>query len=262
MIRSLGKVDLPISALTSSQTLTGSDSKTVFTNEGASSKPSYTLPSADAGMVISFIVQDADGLRVIAATGDTIRTSGQVSKSAGYIESTAIGSVLTLRCINATEWIAVEISGLWLLERASDTFWVAGGGSWIQYYANQSAGGAGAGTIPATTTRYLGLNNGLGINATETNVHSIQMRACKVLRIKIYITAVPSVGSCVLTLRKNGAGTALSLTVTSGTSIPAWHDFTGGVIDFAEGDTLAVEGVGATTGSTNIPSIVFEVAYL
>jgi len=90
-----------------------SESRKVFTNEGATAANYHTLPSAAAGLFYTFVVQDSDGIRVTANTADTIRVIDSVTATAGYIESTTIGSVVTLVAINATEWIATSIHGVW-----------------------------------------------------------------------------------------------------------------------------------------------------
>lgn len=83
--------------------------ETVTTNEGVTSKPTYTLYTAIKGLCVSFVVQDSDGLRVQAAAGDTIRIAGTASAAAGYIESTTIGDSVTLVAINTTEWVAISV---------------------------------------------------------------------------------------------------------------------------------------------------------
>lgn len=93
--------------------LTANESRTVLTNEGTTAANYHTLPTAAAGYVFEFIVQDADGLRVVANTGDTIRVIDKVTATAGYIESTTIGSVVRLVAINATEWYATSVHGVW-----------------------------------------------------------------------------------------------------------------------------------------------------
>lgn len=89
------------------------ETNTVLTNEGSTATNYHTLPTAVAGYVFTFCVQDADGLRVTAAAADTIRVIDKVTAAAGYIESTAIGSSVTLQAINATEWFATSIKGVW-----------------------------------------------------------------------------------------------------------------------------------------------------
>jgi outer membrane protein W len=95
------------------RTITAAESSTVFSNEGATAIDPFVLPAAAAGLNFTFIVQDADGIRVTAAAGDTIRIATAVSAAAGKIEATAIGSVARLYAINATEWIAVYAVGAW-----------------------------------------------------------------------------------------------------------------------------------------------------
>lgn len=88
----------------------------VYTNEGTTAQNYRTLPSAAAGYQFTFVVQDADGIRVVAAAGDTIRIAGTVSATAGYAQSTTIGSTLTLVAINATEWVAISWLGTWTID--------------------------------------------------------------------------------------------------------------------------------------------------
>jgi hypothetical protein len=110
-------VDLTVEAKTATYNIDATnDQGRTFTNEGsaglASARP-FNLPTAVAGASFSFITQDADLLRVVAAAGDTIRLGSTVSAVAGNIESTAIGDVIELIAINATEWIARSIVGTW-----------------------------------------------------------------------------------------------------------------------------------------------------
>jgi len=93
--------------------ITAAQSGTVFTNEGSTAVNYHTLPTAAIGLQYTFIVQDADGLRVTANTGDTIRLGTAVTATAGYIQSTQIGAAVILVAINATEWMATSITGTW-----------------------------------------------------------------------------------------------------------------------------------------------------
>lgn len=88
-------------------------SHAVFTNEGATARQDFNLPAAAAGLIYSFYCHDTDGVRVIAAAGDTIRIAGSVSAAAGRIDSTTIGSAVTLLAINAAEWVAIASLGTW-----------------------------------------------------------------------------------------------------------------------------------------------------
>jgi hypothetical protein len=89
------------------------DSSAIWTNEGASAKIAINLPGAAAGLRFSFIVQNTNGIQVVAAGGDTIRIAGSVSAVAGNIESLVVGSAVTLVAINAVEWIALSSLGTW-----------------------------------------------------------------------------------------------------------------------------------------------------
>lgn len=93
--------------------LAATESGAALTNEGTTAANYHTLPTSAAGYRYTFVVQDADGMRIVANTGDTIRVIDKVTAAAGYIESTTIGSVVTLLAINATEWVATSIHGVW-----------------------------------------------------------------------------------------------------------------------------------------------------
>ncbi len=88
-------------------------SRRFITNEGVSAKAYVTLGSAATGGDFIFYCQDADGIRITAASGDTIRLGSSVTAAAGFIESTTPGSLVRISAINSTEWVAREIQGSW-----------------------------------------------------------------------------------------------------------------------------------------------------
>jgi hypothetical protein len=98
---------------TSDVAINANRSWSVYTNTGDTAQVVLTLPSAAAGIELTFIVQDGDGIRITAASGDTIRIAGTVTAAAGYVESTTIGNTVTLVAINATEWMATAVNGTW-----------------------------------------------------------------------------------------------------------------------------------------------------
>jgi hypothetical protein len=102
-----------VAAKTSAYPVVATEPRTLFTNEGASAGVTFTLPTAVANLSYTFVVQDADGVTITAASGDTIRFAGTVTAAAGSIASTTIGSTITLVAINATEWIAISVVGTW-----------------------------------------------------------------------------------------------------------------------------------------------------
>lgn len=93
--------------------LSAIDSGTLYTDEGAGSRSDFILPPAQPGLVFAFYVQNSNGLRATAASGDTIRIYNVVSAAAGYAESTTVGSMVTLASINDTEWVSVSALGTW-----------------------------------------------------------------------------------------------------------------------------------------------------
>jgi hypothetical protein len=93
--------------------LTAAESGKTLTNEGVAAQNYHTLPTARAGLRFTFVVQDANGIRVVAAADDTIRIGASVSPAAGYVESTTVGDVITLLAINAVEWVAVNYVEAW-----------------------------------------------------------------------------------------------------------------------------------------------------
>lgn len=91
---------------------------TVQTNEGATAEVYVTLPPALSGTSISFVVQDADGIRITAAAGDTIRPIAGTAASAtgGFIRCATQGAFITLIAINVTEWVAIGSAGTWTID--------------------------------------------------------------------------------------------------------------------------------------------------
>lgn len=106
---------LNVEAVTSDPTPTSNDSGTVYTNQGAGSQVTITLPEASAGRQFTFIVEDSDGITVQAAAGDTIRQAGSVSSAGGTASSTTIGDTITLIAISSSQWFAVASHGTWTL---------------------------------------------------------------------------------------------------------------------------------------------------
>lgn len=102
-----------VNVLPAGKTLLEQETGRGYTNEGATAQTVFALPEALPGLTYTFIVQDADGIRVNAFSSDTIRIGATVSASAGNMQSTAIGSVVTLLAINQVEWVATISIGTW-----------------------------------------------------------------------------------------------------------------------------------------------------
>lgn len=92
------------------------DSGTVYINTGSTAKANVTLPGAnvtEGGVEFTACVVDADGIRVTAAAGDVVYIGSTPSTSGGYIESTTIGSCVTIMSTDSTNWLATSLTGTW-----------------------------------------------------------------------------------------------------------------------------------------------------
>lgn len=85
----------------------------IFDNTGAASRVDETLPTAVAGNVYGFYCGSSAGWRITANTGDTIRIRDVVTATGGYIESTTVGSIIVLIAMDATQWVAFPVGGIW-----------------------------------------------------------------------------------------------------------------------------------------------------
>jgi hypothetical protein len=98
---------------TDGKTLTVAESGTVQTNAGAQGAAAWILPGAAAGLEYIFIVMAAQELRVTPASGDVINVAGVAAAAAEYLTANAIGEVLHLIAVDATNWIAISSTGTW-----------------------------------------------------------------------------------------------------------------------------------------------------
>jgi hypothetical protein len=93
--------------------LSAASSGRLMTNTGASARSDFTLPAAAEGLRYGFYVSDADGIRVIAGTGDVIQVAASTSAAAGRVDNATIGSMIWLVAIDATVWAAESTVGTW-----------------------------------------------------------------------------------------------------------------------------------------------------
>lgn len=96
-------------------TVATSDSNTVFTNENSTALVVFNLPTAAANLTYTFAVQSANGVQIVANTGDMLQFSTATSALAGNAISTALGAAVILTAINTTAWLACSIVGTWTL---------------------------------------------------------------------------------------------------------------------------------------------------
>ena len=92
-------------------------SNTLYVNSASASVLSnITLPGAsvsDGAGGLTACVVDADGIKITAAAGDFIYIGTSASTSGGYIQSTAIGSCVSIKALDTTNWMATELTGTW-----------------------------------------------------------------------------------------------------------------------------------------------------
>jgi hypothetical protein len=97
---------------TADATIGNANARGYHTNTGATGLVTLTLGSDWDGPT-TFAVTDADGLRINAPTGQTIRVGARVSASGGYIESTEVGAAVTLVRIGDATIAAVGGQEAW-----------------------------------------------------------------------------------------------------------------------------------------------------
>lgn len=91
-------------------TVATTDNGTMFTNAGASAKIVFTLPAIQAGLEYTFYSEDNDGLRITAATADTIVCHNDTAADSIDLATTGrnIGGVLRIRAnADGTRWLAI-----------------------------------------------------------------------------------------------------------------------------------------------------------
>ncbi len=98
---------------TNGKTLTVAESGTVQTNAGASGAAAWTLPPAAIGLEYEFIVMAANELRVTPVGDDVIYIDAVGADAAEYWTANAVGEVLRIVAVSATNWIGTYTVGTW-----------------------------------------------------------------------------------------------------------------------------------------------------
>lgn len=93
--------------------LTSNNSKSIFTNQGATALAYFNLPQAATGLSYTFYVQDSDGIRIVANGTDTITIGSSTSAGGGFAENLNAGTCVTLQAINSSQWAAMTYAGTW-----------------------------------------------------------------------------------------------------------------------------------------------------
>lgn len=102
-----------VSTKTVNEALTAAQSYQTFTNEGASGTVTLTLPTPVAGLEFTFVVVASQSL-VIDVGGSVVIYVGETPSSAGGSASAnSPGSIITLKAISTTVWVATSLVGSW-----------------------------------------------------------------------------------------------------------------------------------------------------
>ena len=108
------RTTIQVEPCSSNTTVNASDIFKLFANEGATSLITFSLPAAQVSRgPFLFLVQNSNGIKIQAASGDTIRVGTSVSSAGGSISSTTVGAAITLVAINDTEWVAIATVEAW-----------------------------------------------------------------------------------------------------------------------------------------------------
>ena len=128
---SIGAAIFAATAKTGDYTITASDCTgfNAFSNDGATSDITFTLPTAAAGLQVTIINVESKAIIIDAGSGDMIY-AGDL-KGATSIISIAKGDSVILHCINATEWIC-SVEGIWNFKN----YGFFGGGDSASYVTN------------------------------------------------------------------------------------------------------------------------------
>jgi hypothetical protein len=97
-----------------SETVLATDSGKVFATTAGQGAVTYTLPTAAAGLVYTFVdvsATAADDLKIQAAAGDTIN-GGTAAKIYECVTDT-IPATVTLVAIDETQWVVIAEAGTW-----------------------------------------------------------------------------------------------------------------------------------------------------
>jgi len=118
------------------------ESNKTVTNIGASALAYNALPSAEAGLIQSFICADADGLTVTAGGGDRIIMGDCETIAGGTISTVSTGVACTLVAIDADRWVMTEGAAhlhSWTVDGAPSGHG-SHGRAWISATASTDAG--------------------------------------------------------------------------------------------------------------------------
>jgi hypothetical protein len=105
---------ITVATVTTDQTPGAADCGKIYENTGAGALVTLTLPSTPTtGTQFIAVCQNVNGIKFQCPASTTVTVGTTVSSSAGYTQSTAIGSSVTLVYIGSNKWVAIAVTGTW-----------------------------------------------------------------------------------------------------------------------------------------------------
>lgn len=98
---------------TANYSVVAGDTGKHFDNIGAAGEVDFTLPAAASGLQYCFLVDAAQTVKVIAASGEKIAIGASNSAATGNITATAAFAMTCLEAHKAAQWVARSSTGTW-----------------------------------------------------------------------------------------------------------------------------------------------------
>lgn len=102
-----------VTLYTGNQTLTAAQSYGTFANTGAAGPVTLTMPTPVVGLEYTFVVTEAQNL-ILDVGGSVVIALGEITTTpGGQLSSNSPYSVLTLKALSTTLWVATSLLGTW-----------------------------------------------------------------------------------------------------------------------------------------------------
>lgn len=223
----------------------------------APSTPDYLVGTAQAGLSAEIVVGTSPGGELggtwASPTVDSVH-SGSAHHGAGHALLSSDHTDVSVDAVTEGSLIIGNSTPSWgeLVVGAPRQGLYAKTGSPKLAWATPAAfiGSSRSSNIgSASGTVYIGP---FGTTATtEANANVLIPVACRAYNLYVFATSNTFDGTLVCTVRKNGAGTTLTVTITAG-STATFSDLSN-IVQFAAGDKICLETTeNATTGTINI----------
>lgn len=110
----ISSVGHAVTAKTGDYTVQASELKNnvIFSNTGASSVVTFTLPTGVAGYRVGFLVTDANGIRIDPPAAEQFHLFGSTTDAGNYISQTTVGAYVEL-VFDGTYWTVINMVGAW-----------------------------------------------------------------------------------------------------------------------------------------------------